>query len=46
MKKTYKNPEIEVIKIANKSQMLAGSPGIGCEYEGGTPEGHSDDFDW
>lgn len=46
MKKTYKNPEIEVIKVASKSQMLAGSPGIGGEYGGGTPEVREDEFDW
>ena len=46
MKKTYKNPEIEVVKIASKSQMLAGSPGLGGEYGGGTPEGHFTDEDW
>lgn len=46
MKKTYKNPEIEVIKVASKSQMLAGSPGLGGEYGGGTPEGHEMDSDF
>jgi len=47
MKKTYKNPEIEVIKVVSKSQMLAGSPGIGGEYGGGTPEGREDEnLDW
>ena len=26
MKKTYITPELEVVKIANRTQMLAGSP--------------------
>ncbi|MBQ9676860.1 MAG: hypothetical protein IJV44_01835 [Prevotella sp.] len=37
MKKTYINPEMEVIKI-NAPQIMAGSPGFGGEFGGGTPE--------
>ena len=52
MKKTYINPNMEVVKIATQ-QMLAGSPGqqtlsktgdsISSDSEIG---GHGDDFDW
>jgi len=37
MKKTYKNPEMEVVKIETQ-QMLAASDqvGIGNDYNGGT----------
>ena len=47
MKKTYINPEIEVVKIQTQ-QMLAGSPGLGGEYGGGTPESRedNDEYDW
>lgn len=46
MKKTYINPNIEVIKIATQ-QMLAGStPGFSKTGETSTMEGHDDDFDW
>ena len=39
MKKTYINPEMEVVKIAAKVQIMAGSPELGGEFGGGTPEG-------
>ncbi len=54
MKKTYINPNIEVLKIATQ-QMLAGSlnpgAGTGKVYTDSAPggvaaEGHDDDFDW
>jgi hypothetical protein len=37
MKKTYINPEMQVIKIEGR-QLMAGSPGLGGQYTGGTPE--------
>ena len=47
MKKTYINPEMEIIKIASKTQMLAGSV---IEHQSGdaiTPGmGRDDEFDW
>ena len=48
MKKTYINPEIEIVKIASKMQMLAGSdPKLGDPYNGSeTVLGHDDEFDW
>lgn len=53
MKKTYKNPEIEVIKMKIQQQMLAGSvgdpidgPGAGADGGAGEAEGHGNDFDW
>jgi len=45
MKKTYKNPLLEVIKIQT-TKMLAGSPELGGEYGGATPEGREDGFEW
>ena len=35
MKKTYMNPEMEVVVIKAEQQLLAGSPGLGGEYGGG-----------
>ena len=37
---------MEIIKVKTQHQMLAGSPGIGGEYGGGTPEAHFTDEDW
>ena len=50
MKKTYINPELEVIKIASKTQMLAGSsvptdPNPANPSSSDAP-GFDDDFDW
>ena len=47
MKKIYINPEMEIIKIVSKSQMLAGSviePQSGDAITPGM--GHEDEFDW
>ena len=38
MKKTYMIPEMEVIEVATNQQLMAGSPGLGGEYGGKTPE--------
>lgn len=47
MKKTYKNPEMEIIKISSKMQMLAGSdPELGGEYSGGDVLSNETEFDW
>ena len=48
MKKTYINPEIEIIKIASKMQMLAGSdPKLGDPYDGSeTVLGHEGEYDF
>ena len=46
MKKTYINPTIEIIEVKMHQQMLAGSPGLGGEYGGGTPESREDGYDW
>ncbi len=45
MKKTYINPNIEVVKLNMHQQMLSGSPGLGGQYSGGTPEGRDNDGD-
>ena len=50
MKKTYINPELEVIKIASQTQMLAGStvpvdPTPENPGNSDAPE-FDDDFDW
>jgi hypothetical protein len=49
MKKTYINPAMEVIKIANQTQMMAGSPGVGGSTDNPndllSPR-MDDDFDW
>ena len=50
MKKTYKSPVAEIIRIATVS-MLAGSAKVGLDSSKGTSSegdllGHDDDFDW
>ena len=48
MKKIYKEPVMEVVKIKYNNQLLAGSPTLGGEFGGGIPEsresGFEDDF--
>lgn len=52
MKKSYINPTIEIIKIASKSQMLAGSPDGKSAVDPTQTvdpvslEGHDGEFDW
>ena len=50
MKKTYINPEMEIVEIKMQQQMLAGSdPVLGEEYNSGTdgePLGHEFDEDF
>jgi len=53
MKKTYINPEMEIVKIASQQQMLAGSvgaredgPGAGSDGDAGGAEGRYDEFEW
>ena len=53
MKKTYINPEMEIIKIASQTQMLAGSvgaredgPGAGGDGDAGGAEANGTEFDW
>jgi len=46
MKKTYINPAMEIVKIASRSQMMAGSPGLGGDYNGGSILSRRDDSDW
>ena len=50
MKKTYINPNIEVVKMKMHQHLLDGSPkegpGIGTSGSAGDAEGHFDDFDW
>ena len=48
MKKTYMNPEMEIIKIASKAQMLAGSQEapVSGSQDNTSALGHDDDFDW
>ena len=50
MKKTYKNPEMEIVKIQNNVQLLAGSDieakGDYGDGSGITLGGRDDDFDW
>lgn len=38
MKKTYMIPTVEVIELATNQQLMAGSPALGGEYGGKTPE--------
>ena len=47
MKKIYINPEIEIVKITSKMQMLAGSdPKLGDPYNGSeTVLSHEDEGD-
>lgn len=44
MKKKYINPAMEIVKIETQ-QVIAGSPGLGGEYGGKTPESRFFDFD-
>lgn len=48
MKKTYINPNMEVVKVSMQQQMLAGSLAIGSGDKNPATEadGRSDDFDW
>ena len=52
MKKTYKNPVLEIVKIQTQ-QMLAGSPlfsdnpaSVDGDNNYNNALGHGDDFDW
>lgn len=46
MKKTYINPELEIIKISSKAQMLAGSAkGVSDETPSEWGSREFDDFD-
>ena len=46
MKKTYINPEMEIVKIETQQLIATSGPGVGGQYGGGTPEGRlMDDFD-
>lgn len=44
MKKTYINPSLTIVKVQTQ-QMLASSPGLGGNYNGGTPESRAGRFD-
>jgi len=47
MKKTYINPELEVVKIKTNQYLLAGSPdGAHEEVGGGEILGREDEFDF
>ena len=49
MKKTYINPEIEVVRMKMNQHLLDGSPipmGSGDKDPGTEADGHEDDFDW
>ncbi len=50
MKKTYKNPELEVIKIQTQQMLATSDPVSGAKFdpteETGSMEGRSDEFDW
>ena len=47
MKKTYINPEMEIIKLQSQQQMLAGSAkAISDETPGEWGAHEEDDFDW
>ena len=53
MKKTYINPELEIVKIASQTQMLAGSPvpqvldkDVTPISDGGDIGGREDEYDW
>ena len=37
MKKEYINPEIEVVELQITQQIMAGSPGLGGEYDPSKP---------
>ena len=44
MKKKYINPAMEIVKIETQ-QVIAGSPGLGGQYNGDTPESRFFDYD-
>ena len=44
MKKKYINPAMEIVKIETQ-QVIAGSPGLGGEYGGGSVLSREFDFD-
>ncbi len=44
MKKKYINPAMEIVKIETQ-QVIAGSPDLGGEYNGGIPESRFFDYD-
>ena len=49
MKKTYINPNMEVVKITAPQLMSGSKLGKGVEYDGSTPtlgRENDDDFDW
>ena len=46
MKKTYKNPELEVVKIQSKLQLMAGSDIVAHDSEPDEYGSHGNDFDW
>ena len=47
MKKTYINPTMVTVKIASKSQMLAGSnPGLGSSFQSGETVLGRESDDW
>ena len=37
MKKIYNNPEIEVVELQMTQQIMAGSPGLGGNYDPSKP---------
>lgn len=38
MKKTYINPELVVVELQITQQIMTSSPGVGGQFNGGTPE--------
>lgn len=48
MKKTYINPEMEIIKIASHQQMLAGStvPTGDIPTDPASSDAHFDEYEW
>ena len=46
MKKTYINPEIEIVKLKANYQLMAGSIGDAHESEPEEYGAHDDSFDW
>ena len=50
MKKTYINPNIEVVKLNMHQQMLSGSPAAALDPDSsadpGSIEGRYDEYDW
>lgn len=45
MKKKYMNPTTKVVKIESPN-ILAGSPGLGDNYSGGTILSREDEYDY